>query len=199
MKPKPPPVGGAFSEPHLHLRMMSSPTFLSGVREMVGSVCKRLGFTDMQCSQIALAIDEALCNVMRHGYRRASDKPIWVSLWSLDSAGMAVSPGAPAVPAASGTVSELNAGSTEPDAVRIVIEDLAEQVDPACIKSRDLDDIRPGGLGVHIIKEVMDEAVYERREGGVGMRLTMVKKRSSNKPTPPTTPNSTNSCGTPKP
>ncbi len=186
-----PLADGVHPEPHLHLRMVSSPTFLSGVREMVGSVCKRLGFTDMQCSQIALAIDEALCNVMRHGYKRASDRPIWVSLWALDAGGVTLPPPAPAGAE----------GSKDPDAVRIVIEDLAEQVDPACIKSRDLDDIRPGGLGVHIIKEVMDEALYERREGGVGMRLTMVKKRSSNKPTPPnppTSPNSTSSCGTPR-
>lgn len=189
---------GARPEPHLHLRMVSSPTFLSGVREMVGSVCKRLGFTDMQCSQIALAIDEALCNVMRHGYKRASDRPIWVSLWALDAGGVAVSPPAPGIGAASGSGADGAVVAKDPDAVRIVIEDLAEQVDPACIKSRDLDDIRPGGLGVHIIQEVMDEALYERRDGGVGMRLTMVKKRSSNKPTPPSATNSTSSCGTPR-
>ena len=37
------------------------------------------------------------------------------------------------------------------------------------------------GLGDHIIREVMDEAGYQRREGGVGMRLTMTKKRVSDK------------------
>jgi anti-sigma regulatory factor (Ser/Thr protein kinase) len=51
-------------------------------------------------------------------------------------------------------------------------------VDPATIRSRDLDDIRPGGLGVHIIHEVMDEVRYERRDSR-GMRLTMVKQRRS--------------------
>jgi anti-sigma regulatory factor (Ser/Thr protein kinase) len=61
-----------------------------------------------------------------------------------------------------------------PGGVRIVIEDEARQVDPTRMKSRDLEDIRPGGLGVHIIREVMDEAVYEKR-APVGMRLTMVK------------------------
>lgn len=63
---------------------------------------------------------------------------------------------------------------TSPGSIKIVIEDEAKQVDPEGIKSRDLDDIRPGGLGVHIIKEVMDHAVYEKR-AQVGMRLTMTK------------------------
>jgi anti-sigma regulatory factor (Ser/Thr protein kinase) len=62
--------------------------------------------------------------------------------------------------------------------LKVVLEDEARQVDPSKIKSRDLDEIRPGGLGVHIIREVMDEAVYERRDR-VGMRLTLVKRRSA--------------------
>ena len=59
-----------------------------------------------------------------------------------------------------------------------MIEDLASQVDPADIQSRDLDDIRPGGLGVHIIREVMDEVTWERRSPK-GMRLTMIKRLQS--------------------
>ena len=50
-------------------------------------------------------------------------------------------------------------------------------MDPAVIKSRNLDEVRPGGLGVHIIKAVMDEVSYEKRNP-IGMRLTMTKKRS---------------------
>ena len=55
-----------------------------------------------------------------------------------------------------------------------MIEDEAAQVDPAAMQGRELDDVRPGGLGVHIIREVMDEVVYSKRETK-GMRLTMVK------------------------
>ncbi|MEM9374424.1 MAG: ATP-binding protein [Planctomycetota bacterium] len=138
------------ASPHLRLELISDPTYLCGARELVASVSRRLGFEDMDCSKIALAVDEALCNIIRHGYDRAMDRPIWISLWPL--------PG-----------DEHSAGG-----IRIVIEDEAEQVDPSKMKSRELDDIRPGGLGVHIIQEVMDEARYERR-AGVGMRLTMTK------------------------
>lgn len=146
--------------PHIKLELLSDPTYLCGARELVASISRRLGFEDMDCSKIALAVDEALCNIIRHGYDRAMDKPIWISLWPVQ--GDAHSPGG----------------------VRIVIEDEATQVDPVKMKSRDLDDVRPGGLGVHIIREVMDEAVYEKRSPR-GMRLTMVK-RAPNPAEPPT-------------
>jgi anti-sigma regulatory factor (Ser/Thr protein kinase) len=122
----------------------------------VAAVARRLGFTEEGCGQIALAVDEALCNIIRHGYDRRKDAPIWISLWP--------------VPAVNGS----GAG------IRIVLEDEAKQVDPCTIKSRDLDEVRPGGLGVHIIQQVMDEAKYERREQ-VGMRLTLVKRRQDAK------------------
>ncbi len=137
----------ATKEPVLRLQMFSQPRFLAAVRALIASVCDRLGFNSMQCGQISLAVDEALCNVITHGYERRSDGPVWINLWSQD---------------------------TEPAGIRIVIEDLANQVDPDSIQPRDLDDIRPGGLGVHIIREVMDEVRYERRSDR-GMRLTMTK------------------------
>lgn len=138
--------------PELRLEVVSNPMYLSGARDLIAAVARRLTFTEHQCAQIALAVDEALCNIMRHGYDRRTDGKIWLSLWPLSS------------PAGPG--------------LRLVLEDEAKQVDPATIKSRDLAEIRPGGLGVHIIKEVMDEAHYERREQR-GMRLTMTKYKNS--------------------
>ena len=136
--------------PHIRVELLSNPIYLSGARELVSSVAKRLGFDDLDCSKIALAVDEALCNIIRHGYGRRSDRPIWVSIWPLEEAGESIG-------------------------VRIVIEDEAKQVDPEKVRGRELADVKPGGLGVHIIREVMDEATYERREGR-GMRLTLVKR-----------------------
>lgn len=144
--------------PHIRLEMVSNPVYLSGARELVSAVARRLGFSEESCGQIALAVDEALCNIIRHGYDRRPDGTIWLNLWPLDGTGSGGGTGS--APGAKG--------------VRIVIEDEAKQVDPSIIKSRNLDEIRPGGLGVHIIREVMDEATYEQREGA-GMRLTLVK------------------------
>ncbi len=134
-------------DPEIRLEMASKPRLLAAARAMVGNVAQRLGFTEVQCGQISLAVDEALCNIIKHGYDRRSDGKIWISIWALTN----------------------GRGS-----MKIVLEDRAKQVEPESIRSRDLEDIRPGGLGVFIIREVMDEVTYERRRSG-GMRLTLVK------------------------
>lgn len=144
-------MGDAQATPEIRLEMRSQPRLLAAARALVGNVAQRLGFNEVQCGQISLAVDEALCNIINHGYARRPDQPIWLSIWALDGA---------------------TAG------MKIVLEDEARQVDPESIRSRSLDDIRPGGLGVHIIREAMDEVVYERR-GERGMRLTVVKHLES--------------------
>ncbi len=141
-------MADASAQPEVHVRMFSQPRFLAAVRALVGAMAQRLGFSEMECGQISLAVDEALCNVITHGYERRPDGQLWINLWALD-----------------GT----------PAGLKIMIEDLAIQVDPSDIQPRDLDDIRPGGLGVHIIREVMDEVTWERRSPA-GMRLTMIKR-----------------------
>ena len=149
--------------PHIRLQVISDPRYLSGARELVSAVARRLGFTEEGAGQVALAVDEALCNIIRHGYDRRTDKPIWL------------------------TLDPIEAGSGHPRGLTIVLEDEARQVDPGTIKSRDLDEVRPGGLGVHIIRQVMDDVRYERRDG-VGMRLTMTKRIAEEQKPAPATP-----------
>ncbi|QOJ01479.1 MAG: ATP-binding protein [Phycisphaeraceae bacterium] len=183
--------------PHLKLEMLSNPLYLSGARELVSSVARRLGFADQACSQIALALDEALCNVIRHGYGRRPDGPIWVEVWPLCPA-HADGCGSGACVAGEPTPPEALCNGSAPEAVggiRIVIEDEARQVDPATIKGRKLEEIRPGGLGVHIIREVMNQVIYEKR-GESGMRLTMVKFKSPVVPAGDPAAQPGRSCGT---
>lgn len=134
-------------DPHVRLNMLSNPLYLGGARELVTAVARGYGFSPVASAQVALAVDEALCNVIRHGYDRRDDQPIILSIWPASDP----SPG-----------------------IRITIEDEARQIDPDKIKGRDLADIRPGGLGVHIIREVMDDVRYEKRPGA-GMRLSLLK------------------------
>jgi len=140
---------------HVRMELLSSPIYTSGARDFVQAVTRRFGFAELDCNQIALAVDEALCNIMRHGYENKPDQPIWLAVWPVEEPG-----------AASG--------------IQIVIEDLARQIEPEKIKGRELHDVKPGGLGVHVIKEVMDKVTYEKRPEG-GMRLTMIKHQ---KPAP---------------
>jgi anti-sigma regulatory factor (Ser/Thr protein kinase) len=158
------------TKPDLSLELVSNPIYLCAVREMMNLSAKRLGFSDAHASQIALAVDEAIVNVIKHGYEKKTDGRIWLRMTPIGPAG---SPNA---------------------ALEIVIEDEARQVDPQEIKGRDLEDIRPGGLGVHIIREVMDDVRYEKRDGGAGMRLTMIKRQSSDKGSNNVRPNPCSSC-----
>ncbi len=142
------------TSPLIQMELKSDPRVLSGVRELVAALCRRLTFEKAPADQIALAVDEALANVICHGYARCPDCPIWISIHELQA---------------------------DQPAVKIVIEDEASPVECDQIKGRDLHEVRPGGLGVHIIREIMDDVVYEKRPN-VGMRLTMTRtgNRESN-------------------
>lgn len=153
MSKPPPAAASAFDarEPDLRIEMFSQPRLLAGVRALVSNLAQRAGFGELHCGQISLAVDEALSNIINHGYEKRCDGRIWLSIWMLE------------------------ADHEHASGFRIVIEDLAKQVDPSTIRSRDLEDIRPGGLGVFIMREVMDSVVYEKRRQG-GMQVTMTKR-----------------------
>ena len=62
------------------------------------------------------------------------------------------------------------------DALYFSLVDSAPRVDPARVRPRDLDDVRPGGLGTHFIQTVMDEAEFLEPPSGVGNLLRMVRR-----------------------
>jgi sigma-B regulation protein RsbU (phosphoserine phosphatase) len=59
------------------------------------------------------------------------------------------------------------------DSVIYELTDFAQPMDCAKIKSRKLDEIRPGGLGVHFIQEVMDNVEYVAGDGVRGNKISM--------------------------
>lgn len=61
--------------------------------------------------------------------------------------------------------------------VRFVLRDYGRSCDPKKIKSRKLEDIRPGGLGVHIIQQAFDSVTYSPQPKGT--RLVLEKMRPS--------------------
>ena len=138
--------------PDLVMQLQSKPRLLSSVRSMVLSLTQRIGFDETECGHIALAIDEALANIIRHGYGERENEPIHIAIWILRE---------------------------EPPGIRIMIEDEAEQIDPDSIQGRDLEDVRPGGLGVHIMREIMDFCQFECRKQEKGMRVIMEKHLGS--------------------
>ena len=93
-----------------------------------------------------LIIDEACQNIIRHGYGGDSDQWIEIEI-ALEEFGLV-----------------------------IILRDYADPVDEPRVQPRDLDDVRPGGLGVHFMREIMDEIGYLPSEGDYGNILRMVKK-----------------------
>lgn len=132
------------------LKIISSPDRLKLVRDLVAVTADMAGCSTEVSRDLVIAVDEALQNVIRHAYQGAPDGEIRIAV-----------------------------GRTE-ESLIIAIHDRAPTIDPSTVKPRDLEDIRPGGLGTHFISEVMDEVDFlvppeEDGESG-GNVLRMVKK-----------------------
>ena len=133
----------------LSLDVASDPAELPAVRDAIRDWAAGLGWAEEQAADIVLAVDEALSNVIRHGYDGESGHKIELRAKVLRDS--ARGPG-----------------------VEICIRDFGKQIPVDAICGRDLDDLRPGGLGVHIIRSVMYSAEYSHAAGG-GMQLVMRK------------------------
>jgi len=62
------------------------------------------------------------------------------------------------------------------DRLVLYLRDFAPRVDPESVRPRDLEDVRPGGLGTHFIQELMDEDELRPAEPGPGNVLRMSKR-----------------------
>lgn len=129
----------------LNVSFYSRPIYLGVIRHMLDAFCERMGMDPNQAARVCLAVDEAICNVIRHGYSGDPNGRIEMAISRIEENG---------------------------PMLQIDLLDRAACVDLDTIQSRDLKEVRPGGLGVHIIHEIMTEVEYSHREGG-GMRLRM--------------------------
>lgn len=132
-----------------HLKIQSDPKHLAQGRRFIEKHAKDAGFDDLTVSQIVLAVDEAVANIIRHSYEMKPDCDIEYKVTSA------------------------------PDRFIISLRDYGKPCDPAKIKPRPLHEIRPGGLGTHFIKTVMDEVKYCCMDKGT--ELILVKKRNASK------------------
>ncbi len=127
------------------IHLLSKPDNLQSLRQHVRHLAIAQGCSEDNIDCFVMAINEACMNVMQHAYEGAEDEEIVVEFWRRG----------------------------EELLIRII--DYAEYVDPALIRSRDLEDIRPGGLGVHLMNKVMDEVKYTHLEQLRGNVLEMRK------------------------
>ena len=115
------------------------------VRRAVGETSTACGFSQEQCQDLMLAVDEACQNVVRHAYAGMDDGDMVVDI------------------------------RREGETYVVLVRDHAPPVDVAKIVPRNLDDVRPGGLGVHFIREVMDSVEHLSPPDGQGNLLRLKK------------------------
>jgi anti-sigma regulatory factor (Ser/Thr protein kinase) len=111
--------------------MPSDARYLPVVRGAIAPLASAIGWDDCDCRAITLAVDEALANVIRHAYHGKPDGLI--ELECRESA----------------------------DGLEITLWDNGEAPDRSKICAREPGCDRPGGLGTHIIRDVMDSVSYE--------------------------------------
>ena len=133
----------------LKMELRSHPEGLCIVRGAVMQLTEMLGFSEPECRAVVLALDEALANVIRHAYAGNPKRPIEVSFRLIRAPWR----GASRV------------------ALEIVLVDRGRKIDRGKLRGRALEDVRPGGLGLHFIRQNMDAVEFRRTAGRNRLRL----------------------------
>jgi anti-sigma regulatory factor (Ser/Thr protein kinase) len=116
--------------------MFSQARFLPIVRATVAELAVTVGWSESEARCITMAVDEALANVIRHAYHGRTDARI-----------------------------EMRCRAAE-DLLEIRIRDTGDAPDLSRICAREVGCDRIGGLGTHIIRDVMDVVSYESDQDG---------------------------------
>jgi len=124
--------------------------FLDEIREFVGGIARASGFGDKDVYNIQLATDEAASNIIEHAYENIADGRL-----------------------------ELSCG-VQADTIKIILTDYGEPFDPSEIPlpdlKADLSDRKIGGLGIFLMRKLMDEVHYESK-ADKSNTLTLIKRK----------------------
>jgi serine/threonine-protein kinase RsbW len=124
--------------------------FLDEIREFVGAIARTGGFSEKDVYNIQLATDEAASNIIEHAYEGISNG-----------------------------VLDLSCGM-EADTIRIVLIDYGYAFDPSQVPApdlkADLSDRKIGGLGIFLMRKLMDDVQYDPRADKSNV-LTMIKRK----------------------
>lgn len=112
---------------------------LAQIREFTKSAALESGFSDDVIGKIILAVDEACTNIIKHAYKYSSEGDIYISI-KFDASKFSIS-----------------------------ITDEGNHFDPNKIPEPDLREYykqkRIGGLGMYLMKKMMDEVKYSTLTG----------------------------------
>ncbi len=129
----------------VHLNIKSHPENLAQIREVLSKVASKSNLSKEVLGSIILAVDEACSNIIRHSYKDDHTCKIDLTM------------------------------EITPKELCITIIDNGIEFDISAAQPRDITDIKPGGLGVYIINQVMDALEYHRTKDGYN-QTTLLKK-----------------------
>ena len=125
------------------------------IRDFVAHIAQNMGFSEENIHRIELAVDEASTNVIKHAYKPTNGNQKFISIQV----------------------------TTYPDRLQIDVIDSGKGFDPKKIKTPAMDlylkKMKRGGLGLYLIKTLMDEVEYEIRPG-IRNKVRMIKYRNQN-------------------
>ncbi len=130
----------------LTLNVPSRADRLKLIRNAVSETALFCGCQKDIARDIVIAVDEACQNIIRHAYGGSPNGEIELKICRGDGE------------------------------LIILLRDFAETIDISKVKPRDLDDIKPGGLGTHFIREVMDDVEFLTPPLDGGNLLRMMKR-----------------------
>jgi sigma-B regulation protein RsbU (phosphoserine phosphatase) len=136
---------------HNGLPMIARHTFparadaLQAVREVVNRACDDCGCTQSMATDIVIAVGEACQNVVRHAYRDIEDGEATLEIYCKEGI------------------------------IEFRLQDSAPPVDPEKLKPEWPKEPGPGGLGICLIHDIMDEVEHIPVSSGQGNLLRMVK------------------------
>jgi serine/threonine-protein kinase RsbW len=133
----------------LKLELLSDPNMLCVVRGAMERLTETFGFAAAESRSVTRAVDEAITNIMRHAYGNKPGRPIEVLIHRVRKA----------------------AGGGRGDGFEVILSDRGPATDPSKMRGRPLDEIKPGGLGLHFIRQSMDVVEFKRGRGTNLLRL----------------------------
>jgi len=132
------------------IRFAAKFDFLDEIREFVGEIARTGGFGEKDVYNIQLATDEAASNIIEHAYEGIPDG-----------------------------VLDMSCGM-DADAIKIILIDYGLPFDPSIVPvpdlKADLSDRKIGGLGLFLMRKLMDEVHYDPRPDKSNV-LTMIKRK----------------------
>jgi anti-sigma regulatory factor (Ser/Thr protein kinase) len=133
----------------LRFELSSNPEILCVARSVVMRLSEEMGFAPADCRALTRAVDEALANIIRHAYGGRPGRPIEIVFRRIRH----------------------RIGGKPRAGIQIVLIDQGPAVDRKKLCGRSLDDIRPGGLGLHFIESGVDAVKYTREGRKNELRL----------------------------